>query len=190
MTATGATDIGMQRKQNQDDFRVELHYELDQALLMVCDGMGGARAGDIASEMAADLFSDSFSRRRTPGMSLAYMHAVMLEALTETNSVIYRKSCEDVNCSGMGTTIVAASIDGDDAMIMNVGDSRAYIIRGEKIERITNDHSVAEEMVRRGELTPEQAKKIGSDYIVVGRPITAAEDPVAAYERCVREFVD
>ncbi len=158
MTATGATDIGMQRKQNQDDFRVELHYELDQALLMVCDGMGGARAGDIASEMAADLFSDSFSRRRKPGMSLDYMHAVMLEALTETNSVIYRKSCEDVNCSGMGTTIVAASIDGDDAMIMNVGDSRAYIIRGEKIERITNDHSVAEEMVRRGELTPEQAK--------------------------------
>lgn len=178
MTATGATDTGRRRKQNQDNFHIEIHHEFSQALLVICDGMGGAKAGDVASEMATLLFADSFSKRRKPGMSAEYIRAVMDEALLDTNDVVYRKSCEGQEYRGMGTTIVSVCVDGDDAVIMNVGDSRAYIIREGSMFRITNDHSVAEEMMRRGELTPEQARNYpAKNYITRAVGTSRTIDP-------------
>ncbi|HHX72346.1 MAG TPA: Stp1/IreP family PP2C-type Ser/Thr phosphatase [Clostridiales bacterium] len=158
MIAIGASDAGKRRKENQDSFYIDVSHSQGQAICVVCDGMGGARAGNVASDMAIQLFTAELKKRQKPGMNAAYMQAIMHDAVMAANALTYEKSLESRQFAGMGTTIVAACVDGSDVVVMNVGDSRAYKIARQEIRRITNDHSVAEELMRRGELTREQAK--------------------------------
>lgn len=152
----GITDRGSVRKENQDAYGM-LPLGDDGALGIVCDGMGGARAGNIASQVALDAFSDAL-HRTMEGEAPPDLGRAMLQAAEEANQVVYRRSVEEESCRGMGTTIVAAAVDGSRVFVVNVGDSRCYLADQEAITQITRDHSLVEDLVARGEITPEEAR--------------------------------
>ena len=153
MNVWGITDRGKIREQNQDSFA---HQSLPdgRVIALVCDGMGGARAGNVASSMAVDIFMETF---------LAQPKAADLErmelAADQANSQVFQRAVEDERCVGMGTTLVAALAGPGEALILNEGDSRAYhISEAEGISQVTRDHSLVEDLVQRGELTRDQAR--------------------------------
>ena len=127
--------------------------------MIVCDGMGGAKAGGLASNLGTKTFMDYLERHlfgstlKRPSYS-----KIISTACAESNGIVYQYSCFDADYNGMGTTLVGALIRKDQAFIVNVGDSRAYLISKKQIQQITQDHSLVAEMVRRGEITEEQAK--------------------------------
>lgn len=155
--AWGLTDPGMVRSQNQDDYAI-VKLGRDQLLAVVCDGMGGARSGNIASKMAVDVFSAEIKRTARPGMKPERIDAMLRDAVELANKAVYEQSQLSEEYKGMGTTLVAALFQKDAVTVVNVGDSRAYLFNGEGVKRITTDHSLVEIMVQRGELTLEAAK--------------------------------
>lgn len=155
MNMWGITDRGVVREENQDAYAL-LRLTDNQQLAVVCDGMGGARAGNVASTMAVNEFSTVFSALWDAGERKA---EVLLEtAASKANEEVHHRAMTDGSCRGMGTTMVAVYLDGGRAMVLNEGDSRAYLITPESISQVTQDHSLVEDLVRRGELTPEQAR--------------------------------
>jgi len=163
MNLCGLTDVGLQRANNQDTFR-QMELEEARGLFVVCDGMGGAQAGNIASEIAASVFLEHLKRYIRPTMSSRYAESILVNAINFANYEVYKKSMSDASYSGMGTTLVGGFIQHGEIMLANIGDSRAYrCVRnpenGWKLERITRDHSVVEEMLLRGDLTEEQARR-------------------------------
>ena len=124
-------------------------------IALVCDGMGGARAGNIASSMAVDVFMEAFLEEGEDSPDLEHME----RAAARANRQVFRRAVEDENCVGMGTTLVAALAGEEEALILNEGDSRAYHISEESgISQVTRDHSLVEDLVERGELTRDQAR--------------------------------
>ncbi len=158
MNVWGMSDRGLIRLENQDMFLVDVLHDQNQAVLAVCDGMGGARAGNVASEIAINTFSEEIKNLLKPSMSTTYMKNIALAAVTEANARVYEKSNESEHFSGMGTTLVGALVDGNKAVIVNVGDSRAYFASKSGIVKVTKDHSLVEEMLTRGEITEDQAR--------------------------------
>lgn len=152
MQVWGITHQGGVRPQNQDSFAEE-QLEDGRILAIVCDGMGGARAGNIASSMAVDIFMHQF--RQGSGDDRERMQ----EAASCANYQIYQRAASELNCHGMGTTLVAALVDNQKAMILNEGDSRAYHICQEGIALITRDHSYVEDLVIQGKLSREEARR-------------------------------
>ena len=151
----GLTDQGTIRKQNQDFCA----FAAEDALAwgVVCDGMGGAAAGDIASRMAAETFIGHVTQRKR--LSLRPQEGKLLkQAAEDANRAIYERADADPGCRGMGTTMVGAILRDNTAWVVNVGDSRAYHITPEGIRRVTRDHSLVEELVQAGYITPEQAR--------------------------------
>ena len=153
MQVWGVTDRGAVRQQNQDAYAVKL-LDDGRALALVCDGMGGARAGNVASTMAVELFLEHFFRGNPDGPEEERMG----HAASVANQAVFRRSVEDQDCAGMGTTMVAVLAGPSEAVILNEGDSRAYHINSEGIVLVTRDHSLVEDLVERGELTREQAR--------------------------------
>lgn len=153
MIGFGMTDRGRVRKNNQDCYAMKLS---NVAISVVCDGMGGARAGDVASQLAAETFLDSLES--IGDMPIDAIKKRLDEAVKETNLAVYKKALSGQEYIGMGTTLVGVVVKGNTAVIINVGDSRAYHITRGEISRITRDHSVVEDMLAKGDLTPEQAK--------------------------------
>jgi serine/threonine protein phosphatase PrpC len=155
----GITDRGKIRKDNQDCFLIEPHDEGEQLVVALCDGMGGAKAGGIASDVASKSFVAYVGERLSDrGAKALTLRHVLIGACSEANGVVYQYSCFDSNYSGMGTTLVGGIISDGEACISNVGDSRAYQISKKKISQITRDHSLVEDMVERGEITREAAR--------------------------------
>jgi protein phosphatase len=136
---TAASDPGKRRRRNEDAYVVE------PPLFAVADGMGGARAGEIASKIAASVLRDSSGED------------AVVELIKEANRRVYEAATEDETRSGMGTTITAAIVGDDGVQIGHVGDSRAYRVRDGKLEQLTEDHSLVAELVRSGKLSPEEA---------------------------------
>ena len=174
----GISDTGKVRSQNQDVFRIE---ELDRntVLAAVCDGMGGAKSGNIASRLAIDVFTDEVLRSYKPGMTQEQTEQLLKNAVKLANFTVYDQAQQFAEFSGMGTTLVAALINGKTATIINVGDSRCYHITRSDIRRITVDHSLVQMMVDRGELTDEEARVYpGRNYITraVGTEPTVQSD--------------
>ena len=153
MQVWGITDRGAVRQQNQDAFAARV-LEDGRVIALVCDGMGGARAGNVASTMAVELFMEEFARANPDDR----VEEQMGHAASVANQAVFRRSVEDENCSGMGTTMVAVLAGEHEAVILNEGDSRAYHVNGEGIVLVTRDHSLVEDLVERGELTREQAR--------------------------------
>ncbi len=150
----GVTDKGAVRQQNQDAYHLEAPSG-EQAVAVVCDGMGGARAGNIASTLAVDTFMEALGESHgaeDPGERLRV-------AAERANAAVFYRASIDAECQGMGTTMVAALVCGARVRVLNVGDSRCYRVTGEGIERVTRDHSVVEDLVERGEITPEEARQ-------------------------------
>jgi serine/threonine protein phosphatase PrpC len=140
------TDVGRQRHTNEDNF-----YD-EPPLFAVADGMGGAQAGEVASEMAIGEF---VAQRETDAAAEEQLEQIALAA----NRKIWDMAQSDSRHAGMGTTLTAAMLDGQSVAVGHVGDSRLYLYRSGEIERMTRDHSLVEEFVRQGKLTPEQAEK-------------------------------
>lgn len=158
MIAYGSTSKGMVRPTNQDNYAVEMYEDTKAALLVVCDGMGGANAGNVASRHAIDCFVEEVRQEIQPEMDNTYMEDLLRVGAQYANQSVFELSLKQPEFRGMGTTLVAALVRGDDAVIVNVGDSRAYLLRDEKICQLTEDHSFVQEMVRKGKLTPEESR--------------------------------
>ncbi len=154
----GITDKGKIRRENQDCFLIEPHEEDKRLVIALCDGMGGAKAGGIASDVASKSFVAFVSERLSDGDILPPFGAVLKGGCSEANGVVYQYSCFDSNYSGMGTTLVGGIVTPEKATLANVGDSRAYLISDGAITQITRDHSLVEEMVERGEITRQAAR--------------------------------
>ena len=157
MKSWGLTDLGCVRTQNQDAYLLE-QLDRNTLLCVVCDGMGGAKSGNIASSLASDVFVQQVKQTWSPDMSQDSVDKMLKNAVKMANFTVYDQSRQFEEFSGMGTTLVAALIQGKRATFVNVGDSRAYLIDRVGIHQVTVDHSVVQLMVSRGELTPEQAK--------------------------------
>ncbi len=151
------TDTGVVRKQNQDACRVEAPSP-GQMLLIVCDGMGGARAGNIASQLAVETFGDAVLERLADPARTGELGTLLIESVEVANRVVSHRADTDPACLGMGTTLVAALVTPETCYVVNVGDSRAYLASADGIRRITRDHSLVEDLVERGEITPDQAR--------------------------------
>jgi PPM family protein phosphatase len=138
------TDTGLQRRGNEDSSFARA------PVFVVADGMGGAQAGEVASQIAVEAFEQGLPDSGTPEERLA-------GCVQEANKRIYDRSRAEHERAGMGTTLTAAYLDDADVVIAHVGDSRAYLFREGSLKRLTQDHSLVDELVRRGKLTEEQA---------------------------------
>ena len=157
MNIWGITDVGAVRHQNQDCYHIELLAE-DMALGIVCDGMGGAKAGNVASQLVVETFLET-AKAQPPEQWRNEPEALLHFAAEQANGAVHFRANVDADCRGMGTTMVAALVVGDRAYILNIGDSRCYLVRPEGITKVTRDHSVVEDLVARGQITPEQARQ-------------------------------
>ena len=153
MEAWGLTDVGNVRSQNQDAFRI-VELGKDALLAVVCDGMGGAKSGNVASSLAVEVFTDEVRRTQRSSMTPEKAAAMLRSALELANRAVYEQSQLSDDFTGMGTTLVAVWISRDLAVVINVGDSRAYHFTREDVRLITRDHSMVAYMVERGELEP------------------------------------
>jgi len=153
----GLTDPGCVRPQNQDTYLFE-QLDRNSAICVVCDGMGGAKSGNVASSLAAEVFVGEVKRCFSSLMDREKCDQMLRSAAKLANFTVYDQAQQFEEFEGMGTTLVAVLIRGKKATILNVGDSRAYGINAEGISQLTTDHSVVQMMVDRGELTPQTAK--------------------------------
>ena len=161
----GITDPGCVRVQNQDTYQIE-ELGRDAVLCIVCDGMGGAKSGNVASSLAVEVFVDEIRRTWVNEMSQAEIDQMLQAAVKLANFTVLDQGRQFEEFSGMGTTLVAVLVKGKEATIVNVGVSRAYRINEGGIQKVTVDHSLVEMMVLRGELTPEEARNYpGKNYI-------------------------
>lgn len=165
MQSWGLTDPGCVRAQNQDSYIIE-RLDRHSLLCVVCDGMGGAKSGNVASSLALDVFVQEVKRNYSGTMDLEAVDQVLERSVKLSNFTVYDQSCQFPEFEGMGTTLVAAVIRRHQAIVVNVGDSRAYSVTSNGIRQITKDHSLVELMLQAGEITPEKARNFpGKNYI-------------------------
>ena len=157
MQCWGLTDPGCVRTQNQDAFHMEA-LDRNTVLGVVCDGMGGAKSGNVASTLAIDVFVQEVKRSWNPAMDWEAADQMLRSAVKLANFTVYDQAMQFEEFTGMGTTLVAALVRGREVTVVNVGDSRAYVCDRGGIKRLTMDHSLVQMMVERGELTPEMAR--------------------------------
>ena len=157
MQSWGLTDPGCVRKQNQDAFRIE-QLDRNTLLCVICDGMGGAKSGNVASTLAVEVFAEEIRRSWKRGMESDLIDQMLRSAVKLANFTVFDQAAQIEEFSGMGTTLVAALIRDNKATLVNVGDSRVYGINRSGIHLLTKDHSLVQMMVDRGDLTPEVAK--------------------------------
>lgn len=151
------TDKGMVRSSNQD---AELHGKFTggDVWAIVCDGMGGANGGSVASCTAVQEIADNLNAHYVSGMSGNAIREMLGRAIQAANIKVYIEAQEDLSLKGMGTTVVAVIVSGSTAYIAHAGDSRAYLLTGSAVRQLTTDHSVVQVMVDRGELTADEAR--------------------------------
>ena len=157
MQSWGLTDPGCVRKQNQDAYRIE-QLDRDTLLCVVCDGMGGAKSGNVASSLAVEVFTEEIRRSWKRGMESDLIDQMLRSAVKLANFTVFDQAAQFEEFAGMGTTLVAVLIRGNKATLVNVGDIRIYGIDRSGIRQLTKDHSLVQMMVDRGDLTPEVAK--------------------------------
>jgi serine/threonine protein phosphatase PrpC len=166
--AAAATNIGLVRSTNQDSFGMDEGL----GLYVVCDGMGGAAGGEIASQLAVDTFLAIARQELQSGTHTA---DALCRAVAAANRAVVARAEWDTRFRGMGSTLVAARIFYNHVTIINVGDSRAYLVRDGEATQLTQDHSVVAERVRSGLMTPDEAER-SSLQSVITRAIGAQPD--------------
>ena len=166
MKAWGLTDVGVVREVNQDTFRMEYDAQAGRGLFLVCDGMGGAKAGEVASGLAADAFLSCMANLWKEQRKPESFKEQLLETYDQVNEVVYDASRTNEDYAGMGTTMVSALCGDNQAIIGNVGDSRAYLLDENGMRQITEDHSLVTELMKRGDLTPYQASRHPSRNVI------------------------
>ena len=166
------TDVGVVRTNNEDNFG----YDLRHGIFVVCDGMGGMAAGEMASKIAVETVLDHYDHSaddrnvqvlgRSFG-SVSEQANMLADAIQLANQAIHQTAARNAEQAGMGSTIVAVSAKGDRFSIAHVGDSRIYLIREAGIQQLTADHSLVMEQVRRGLITPEEAEHSKLQNVIV-----------------------
>ena len=148
-TAAAATDKGRKRPSNQD----AAGYSIEQGVYVLCDGMGGAAAGEVASSTAVQETMRSFIEREpgTPVLKAAEA------AVHGANHAVFSRSQRERKLRGMGTTLVGIFVDEQTAWVFNIGDSRCYLLRERRLHQVSRDHSLVDEQVRDGRMTPAEA---------------------------------
>jgi PPM family protein phosphatase len=164
LTAAGVTDRGRVRRVNEDAFV----SRPEAGVFVVCDGMGGAAAGETASRLAADTAASVLV---TSGQS----GGAMREAVRQANAAVYERARQDPQLEGMGTTLVALRLEEPAACVAHVGDSRCYRWRDGLLHRLTQDHSLVEEQVRIGRMTREQARRSPMQNVITRAVGTRSE---------------
>ena len=165
MQSWGLTDPGCVRPQNQDTFAIE-QLDRNTLLCVVCDGMGGAKSGNIASSLAADVFVQEVRRSWTSSMQQEQINQMLHSAVKLANFTVFDQAQQFEEFDGMGTTLVAVLLRNRRATVVHVGDSRAYRVNADGIWQMTRDHSLVQMMVERGELTQEMARTYpGKNFI-------------------------
>ena len=149
-------DIGRMRKSNQDAFFTSTLRD-GTVIAVVCDGMGGANAGNIASNQATKSIGDYIQNSYREKMQNYELASLLQDAIRSANITVYDMSVKDKELEGMGTTVVAAIVRNGFAAIAHVGDSRIYLV-GDEIKQLTRDHSVVQSLIESGRLTPEEAR--------------------------------
>lgn len=177
----GLSDVGLKRKDNQDAFAIEQNEAKKLAAAVVCDGMGGVEGGALASRLAVDAFIDTVREHFRPDMSPEELREMSLSAVNRANKTVFLAARNLY--PGMGTTLVSAVAYPGGCVVTNIGDSRVYRITEEGIERITKDHSLMEEMIDRGEITPEEAR-YHPDRNVITRALGTKEREIADAYLC------
>lgn len=170
-TSAGITDRGRCRHSNED-FLVILQ---EAGAFVVCDGMGGAAAGETASHLAAETAAAVLAKAKKGA-------AAIREAVRLANDAVYERARQDRRLEGMGTTLVALSLNDNTAWVGHVGDSRCYRWRSGQLERLTQDHSLVEEQIRIGRLTHEQARRSPMQNVITRAVGTRAEVVVDVQE--------
>ena len=167
MNSYGQTDTGRVRKSNQDSiFLSETPVGPLSNLFMVADGMGGHKAGDFASRFVVDTMVRCMGLYKSDSPVTA-----LRKAIEKTNELLFLEAQRDPDREGMGSTLVAATVDQDTMYVANVGDSRLYVV-DKQLRQITRDHSLVQEMVRMGEITAEEARNHPDKNIITRAPIT------------------
>ncbi len=181
MIVHGKTDVGRVRVSNQDAFGI-INFSDGSLLAIVCDGMGGANAGNVASECAVKGIKEYVERSVRPNMDEVAIEKLLDNAIKSANIEIYDMSLKNSALSGMGTTVVAAFVKDKKAVIAHVGDSRAYVVSDE-LKQLTRDHSVVQTLVESGRLTPEEAR-IHPRKNVITRALGTEENVIIDFCEC------
>ena len=156
MHVYGKTDKGRVRQTNQDAF-VTGKLSDTVHFAVVCDGMGGANGGNVASSLAVKIITNRIVEGYRENMSIQSIHYMLESAIAAANVLVYDTAVADPELHGMGTTVVAIVVSGSEAVVAHIGDSRAYLL-ADDLRQITRDHSVVWEMVEKGELTEDEAR--------------------------------
>lgn len=157
MIISAKTDKGIVRENNQD-YYLAGEFAGGVTWAVVCDGMGGAMGGNVASETAAKLIAEKLASGYHEGMNDNSVKLLITSVVESANARVYSKSKSDDSLLGMGTTVVLAVVNSDTMYLAHVGDSRIYVVSKDNINQLTTDHSVVQMMVDRGEITREEAK--------------------------------
>ena len=165
MQSWGLSDPGCVRTQNQDSYQIE-QLDRHSMLCVVCDGMGGAKSGNIASTLAVDVFVQEVKRSWNANLEQEKLEQMLRGAVKLANFTVYDQATQIEEFEGMGTTLAAVLIRGREITVVNVGDSRVYKVDKNGIHLLTRDHSLVQMMVDRGDLAPEMARSYpGKNYI-------------------------
>ena len=157
MKVIGRSDTGRVRPTNQDAFVCGQLSDTTH-FAVVCDGMGGANGGNVASAIAIKVIADRIVDTYHDGMAETALRHMLESAVSAANIEIFDAAAENLDLRGMGTTVVAVIVQEDKAYIAHVGDSRAYMAMPDGLEQITRDHSIVQAMVEKGQLTQNEAK--------------------------------
>lgn len=181
------TDVGRKREHNEDNMAYVIPKDPQVmtnkgALFIVADGMGGHAAGEVASEIAVDTVSNVYYQDDSDDVAVSLLHAIR-----RANASIHQRAAENMLRSGMGTTCVAAVLRGNMAYIANVGDSRAYFLRGSQVKQISQDHSWVAEQVRAGLLTEDQARTHAQRNVITRCLGTQAEVDIDVFQEELKE---
>ena len=173
LEAAAMTNVGLVRRLNQDIYASNAAL----GLFVVCDGMGGPAGGEVASLLTADTFVSIFQQEigAVPGHGAMTTKLAMERAAAAANRAVCARAAYDTRYRGMGTTLVAARVSGNELTILNVGDSRAYLLQSGELRQVSVDHSYLKEQVELGLITAEQAK-VSPLQSVITRAIGAEPD--------------
>lgn len=190
MFLAGKTDIGKLRDENQDRFRISMLTD-DSAFAVVCDGMGGAAAGGVASDITANAVYERVTLTFRQEMEPKSIKSLLVTSVSTANTLVYNKSREDSMCEGMGTTCVAAIVHNGVCSIASVGDSRAYLLNESGISQITFDHTMVEYLHSKG-LIDEDGAQYHKMKNVITRAVGVEPEVEADYfeiDVCAGEYL-
>lgn len=166
MIVSAKTDIGMKRSTNQDSFSYGQLEKGTVTWAVVCDGMGGMAAGNVASSSAVEIIADALEQNLSPKSSASFVKNLLKTAIESANARVYDMALANEEMRGMGTTVVAVVVLKGTAYFAHAGDSRAYLYSADKLEQITTDHSVVQTLLEKGQLTEDEAKNHPNKNII------------------------